>query len=430
MIQINALVTGIMVAFGVRSTLEILLNCLNTRHLRRFGNRVPHAFEGVVDEQKLTKVTAYTTDSNRIRLIHGLCGQGLTLGVLLSGFLPWLVHKISLCVANPIGGGLIFFASLSVVYAVPAALFDLYATFVVEERYGFNTTSLRTWVLDLIKQTMLSAILGGLILGLLLTLIRVRHETWWIWAWMIMAAFEVIMVWLYPVVIAPWFNRFEPISDRHLEERIRCHLEKAGLRVGGVFQMDAAKRTRHTNAFVTGLGRSKRIVLFDSLLQAHSAEEILAILCHEVGHWKRAHIIQTLILIEIITLCLLFLVARGLDWPLLYRTFGFQEKIPFVGLFLLGVLLSVVGYLFRPIGSSVSRRFERQADDAAVELMGTSTFLVEALRKLSLDNLANLNPHPLFVWFYYSHPPVTGRIARLEKRKYVRSLDETKCAAL
>jgi STE24 endopeptidase len=417
MIEINALLTGLVVAFGVRSSLEVFLNRLNTRNLRRFGNRVPHVFEGLVDEQKLARVNTYTTDSNRIRLIHGLCRQGLTLVVLLSGFLPWLAHKVSLVGVHSLGEGLIFFATLSLAYAVPGVLFDLYSTFVIEERYGFNATTLRIWVLDLVKQTILSVVLGGLILGLLLTLIRVRHDTWWIWAWMIMAAFEATIMWLYPVVIAPWFNRFEPISDRHLEARIRSQLEKAGLRVGGVFQMDAAKRTHHTNAFLTGLGTTKRIVLFDSLLHAHSEEEILAVLCHEVGHWKRAHLIKILVLTAIITLCLLFVTARALDWPLLYRSFGFQEEIPFVGLFLVSVLLSVVGYFFRPVGSSLSRRFETEADDAAVELMGTSTFLVEALRKLSLDNLTNLCPHPLFVWFHYSHPPVVERIGRLDTQQ-------------
>jgi STE24 endopeptidase len=356
--------------------------------------------------------------------------QLMTLGVLVSGFLPWVVQKINLAVSNPVGVGLVFFALLWIVYSVPSMCFDLYETFVIENRYGFNTTTLRTWVLDLMKQTVLSAILGGVILGLLLTLIAVHHETWWIWAWIVMAIFEGIMVWLYPLVIAPWFNRFEPIPDRNLKRRIRDTMERAGLSVSGVFQMDAEKRTRHTNAFLTGLGRTKKIVLFDSLLRRHSEEEILAILCHEAGHWKRGHLIKGLVLLEITTLGLFYVASRLLDWPLLYDTFGLSEATAFAGLFLIGVLMTGVGSFLRPVGSALSRRFEEQADDMAVELTGTSTFLVEALRTLSLDNLANLNPHPLYAWFYYSHPPVAERIGRLERGKGMRSSHEAESAPI
>jgi len=378
----------------------------------------------------MARITAYTIDLERLRLIDSLFFQLMTLGVLVSGFLPWVVEKINLAVSNPVGAGLVFFALLRIVYGIPSMCFDLYETFVIEDRYGFNTTTLRTWILDLMKQTVVSALLGGVILGLLLTLIGARHETWWIWAWFVMALFEGIMVWLYPLVIAPWFNRFEPVPDGNLKRRIRDSIERAGLSVSGVFQMDAEKRTRHTNAFFTGLGRTKRIVLFDSLLRRHSEEEIVAILCHEAGHWKRGHLIKGLVFLEIVTLGLLYVASRLLNWPLLYDTFGLSDATVFAGLFVIGVLITGVGYFFRPVGSAVSRRFEKQADDMAVELAGTPTFLVQALRTLSLDNLANLNPHPLYAWFYYSHPPVAERIGRLERGKGMRSSHEAESAPI
>jgi STE24 endopeptidase len=430
MVRINALLIVFVAVIVTRSALQVLLRHLNVRHLHRFEGRVPEAFEGRVDREKMARITAYTIDLERVRLIDAVSLQLMTLGVLVSGFLPWVVQKINLAVSNPVGVGLVFFALLWIVYSVPSMCFDLYETFVIENRYGFNTTTLRTWVLDLMKQTVLSAILGGVILGLLLTLIAVHHETWWIWAWIVMAIFEGIMVWLYPLVIAPWFNRFEPIPDRNLKRRIRDTMERAGLSVSGVFQMDAEKRTRHTNAFLTGLGRTKKIVLFDSLLRRHSEEEILAILCHEAGHWKRGHLIKGLVLLEITTLCLFYVASRLLDWPLLYDTFGLSEATAFAGLFLIGVLMTGVGSFLRPVGSALSRRFEEQADDMAVELTGTSTFLVEALRTLSLDNLANLNPHPLYAWFYYSHPPVAERIGRLERGKGMRSSHEAESAPI
>jgi STE24 endopeptidase len=189
---------------------------------------------------------------------------------------------------------------------------------------------------------------------------------------------------------------------------------KAGLAVKGVFQMDAGKRSRHTNAYFTGIGRTKRIVLFDTLLASHGDEEILSVLAHEAGHWMKKHIIKQLILLEILSLIGLFIVAKLLNWQLLYRTFGFSDEIAYVGLFLVPVILGPLGYFIRPAGSALSRKYEREADDTAVKMMGTARPMKEALIKLSGDNLANLAPHPLFSWFNYSHPPPVERIERLE----------------
>ncbi len=222
-------------------------------------------------------------------------------------------------------------------------------------------------------------------------------------------------MWLYPVLIAPLFNKFEPIADKDLEKRIADLMRKGGLAVKGVFQMDAGKRSRHTNAYFTGLGRTKRIVLFDTLLESHPVEEILAVLAHEAGHWMKKHVVKQLILLEIVSLIGLFIVAKLINWELLYRTFGFLEQITYVGLFLVPVVLSPLAYFLRPLGSSLSRRFERQADDLAVELMGTAGAMRDSLVRLSADNLANLVPHPFFSWFNYSHPPPVERIERLER---------------
>ena len=268
---------------------------------------------------------------------------------------------------------------------------------------------------DWIKGIAISAILSGFLLSVLLALVYYLRDTWWIWAWMAIGAFELIMLWLYPVLIAPLFNKFEPISDEGLRDRIVSLMEKAGLRVKGVLQMDAGKRSRHTNAYFTGLGRTKRIVLFDTLLASHPEEEIVSILAHEAGHWKKKHALKQLVLMEIFSLVGLYIVAKLLNWPLMYQTFGFGEPVAYVGLLLVGVLVSPLGYFIRPLGSAISRRFERQADDAAVALTGTAKPMGDALKRLAAQNLANLVPHPLYAWFYYSHPPPVERIARLEQ---------------
>lgn len=430
MVQINLFLIIFLVVFGIRSMFQVILNRLNINHLHRHGGEVPPAFEGMVDEEKLARISAYTADSARFGLFTSLFGQSLVLGVLLSGFLPWLVERLTLRVSNPIGGGMVFLALLSVLFNLPQIPFSLYETFVIEERHGFNTRTPRMWFSDLLKQTALSALLGGIVLCLLLILINSLRHTWWIWAWLVLAMVEGLILWLYPVVIAPWFNKFEPISDRSLEGRIRHLMEEAGLSVKGVFQMDAGKRTRHTNAYLTGLGRTKRIVLFDSLLQAYTEDEILAIVSHEVGHWKRGHIVKQLVMLEIVSLFGLFVVAQLLDWPLLYQTFGFDEPIAFVGLFLTGTMMGLVGYFLRPLESAISRGFERQADDGAIELMGTAASLGQALRKLALDNLANLNPHAFYAWFYYCHPPVVERIERLKRVEGGRRFHEAEPAAI
>jgi STE24 endopeptidase len=225
--------------------------------------------------------------------------------------------------------------------------------------------------------------------------------------------FELLMLWLFPMVIAPLFNKFEPIEERTLEDRIKTLMEKVGLLVKGVFRMDASKRSKHTNAYFTGIGRSKRIVLFDTLLASHTEEEVLAVLAHEIGHWKRKHVFKQVLFLEIFSLAVFYGVSKILNWPLLYQTFGFQEVIPYVGLFLIGELIRPPGYLLQPLESAISRKFEREADDFALELMKTAGPMRSALKRLAVDNLANLNPHPLYAWFYYSHPPLAQRIGRL-----------------
>jgi len=260
----------------------------------------------------------------------------------------------------------------------------------------------------------LSGILGGVLIFFLLALVYYFESAWWILAWIVISLFELVIMWLYPVLIAPLFNKFEPIPDKELEKSIASLMGRAGLAVKGVFQMDAGKRSKHTNAYFTGLGKTKRIVLFDTLLQSHPHEQVLSVLAHEAGHWTKKHIIKQLILVEVVSLIGLFIVANLLNWQLVYRTFGFQEQITYVGLFLVPVLLSPLGYFLRPLGAYLSRRYERQADDVAVELMGAAKPMKDTLIRLDADNLANLVPHPLFSWFNYSHPPPVERIERLE----------------
>ena len=414
MIQFNSLLLTFLAVFLLRSCVQIYLTRLNISHLGQHGTSVPEIFQDVIDPEKLKKIIAYTLDSENFQTMAALANQAFFLVILLSGFLPWLVRTIGQWRYGPIVNGLVFFAVLSIVASLFRIPFNLYETFGIEERYGFNVMNFKMWILDLLKSLVLATILGGLVLGLLLALVTHAGYTWWVWAWLLVGAFELLLLWLFPVVILPLFYKFDPIDNKELEERIRTMVEKVGLRAKGIFKMDASKRSKHTNAFFVGIGRTKRIVLFDTLLASHTEEEILAVLAHEAGHWKKKHVLRMLIILEILSLVSFYVVAKFLDWPLLYQTFGFDEPITYVGLFLIGTFISLLGFFAQPLESAVSRGFEREADDFVLALMKTAEPMRSALKRLAADNLSNLNPHPLYAWFYYSHPPLVERIERLK----------------
>jgi STE24 endopeptidase len=415
MVQWNTLLIAFLSVFVFRFLFQLTLNLINISHLRRHGNHVPRVFQGVVDREKFSKMASYTADSTRFGIMARMSDQALLLVILLSGFLPWLTERITSWHGGFVGGGLLFFAVLALISQLFDIPFDLYSTFVIEGRYGFNTRTIRLWFMDWIKGLAISAVLGVILLSFLLALLYYFKDTWWILAWVVISLFELVIMWLYPVLIAPLFNKFKPITDKELEHKIASLMTKAGLAVKGVFQMDAGKRSKHTNAYFTGIGKTKRIVLFDTLLESHPVDEILSVLAHEAGHWTKKHIIKQLVLMEVSSLVGLFIVAKLLNWQFMYNTFGFQEPVAYAGLLLVPVLLSPLGYFLRPLGSSLSRRYERQADDVAVQLMGTAEPMKNTLIRLSSENLANLVPHPFFSWFSYSHPAPVERIERLEK---------------
>jgi len=422
MVQWNILLIVFLVAFAASSVSRLLLTYMNVSHLRRHGHDVPEVFQGEIDEATLSRMTEYTADSSRFSAVAHFFDDAVTLLVLLSGFLPLLVGIVLSWNLHFILSGLIFFgvlASLSGILDIP---FSLYSTFVIEKRYGFSTITARLWITDLIKGLLISAMLSGILLGAMLALVYYAEHTWWLWAWLVFSAFQMLIVWLYPVLIAPLFNKFEPIENEALKEAIIALMAKVGLKTGGVFQVDAGKRSKHTNAYFTGLGKTKRIVLYDTLLKSHASEEILSVLAHEAGHWKKRHIIKQLVLTETVSLVFLYLVYCLIDWSLLYQTFGFAEKLPYVGLLLIAAIFGPAAFFLTPIGAMLIRRFEREADDFCYDLIGTTIPMINALKRLAKDNLANLHPHSFYAWFYYSHPPLTERIARLLRMKDSKKL--------
>jgi STE24 endopeptidase len=412
MISLNTYLIVYLGIYLVSFALSLAVDLINFKYLKKHGQKVPVAFEGIIDEQELKKISLYTTDNIRFQLFQTSVGKILFLFIILSGILPWFAESIAQI--NFLLAGLIFFAALGFVAATIGLPFDYYHSFVVEDRYGFNTKTIKIWFLDLLKSMLVTIVVGTFLLSAILLMLRYAGKTWWIWAWAVLLGFQLLMTILYPTVIAPLFNKFTLLEDSDLKDGIEKLAEREDLNVEGIFQMDATKRTRHTNAYFSGLGKAKRIVLFDSLIQSHSKDEILAILAHEIGHLKKNHIKKHLAVISLVSLLLFYMASKLLTWNAMYESFGFSNMPLYVGLFLVGILWEPLSFFLSPMGMAISRRFEREADFYSLGVLKTARHLSTALKKMARENLSNLRPHHLYVWFNYSHPPLLERIKYLE----------------
>lgn len=389
------------------------LTALNMQHLRRHGGEVPAPFAGAIDPGLLRKSCAYTFENNRLGLLASILDNALLLGFLFTPLLPLYDRWVVSLTDNFILGGLIFAFLLQLGQTVVALPLRYYRTFRIENRYGFNTQNLRLWLADLLKSTLIGTALLTLLLGGALWLIAASPQHWWLWVWGFFAAFGLLMIYLSPRLIEPLFFKFEPLCREGLEAAVRDLLSRAGLEIGRVFQVDASRRSRHSNAYFTGIGRAKRIVLFDTLLQQMEDEELLAVLAHEVGHWKKRHIFQRLLTSLLLSLVGLYLAWQLLGWGGLPGLLGLEQLSFYGQVLILTLLASIAGFAFTPLSSWVSRRQEWQADAYATTLYGRPQALAAALIKLSRNNLANLHPHPLYAACYYSHPPVVQRVEAL-----------------
>jgi STE24 endopeptidase len=389
------------------------LRSINLRHLKLHGAEVPSGFEGVIDAEILAKTAAYTLEQSRVGLIESVVDHLLLLAFLFGGLLGLYDRWISSLSGSFVVSGLLFFLFLVLAQTLLDIPFSLYHTFRIENRYGFNTLTRRLWLADLLKSTAISLLLLSLLVSGALALVRWSPGFWWLWVWGFFAVVTIFLIYIAPYVIEPLFFKFSPVAEEGLEEEIRAMMEKAGVKVSRVMQVDASRRSRHSNAYFTGIGRVKRIVLFDTLLTQMNHREILAILAHELGHWKKRHIMKRLILTEAGGLLALYLAYRLLQWGGLPGLMGLSQSSFPAQLVILMFLGSLVAFPFTPLSSWLSRRHERQADRYGCELSGAPDALAAALIKLSGENLANLHPHPIYAMFYYSHPPVVERVQRL-----------------
>ncbi len=391
------------------------LRFINLRHLRRHGGEVPPGFESAIDAGILRQTTSYTLDQSRLAIAESACSNLLLLFCIFGGWLGVYDRWVAAHTSSFIGGGVIFFLLIALAEGLIEVPFSLYRTFRIENRYGFNTMTFRLWLADLVKTTAIAALLLILVAAGGLALVRVSPAHWWFWVWLFFAGVSVFLMYVSPYVIEPLFFKFEPVTITGLEEEIRALVAKAGLAVSRVMQVDASRRSTHSNAYFTGIGRVKRIVLFDTLLRQMEHGEILAILAHEIGHWRKGHILKRLVVTELAALMASYLAFCLTAWGGLPALLGLDKASFPAQLVILAFLGSLAAFPFTPLTSWLSRRHEWEADRFACTLTETPEFLATALVKLSRENLANLHPHPLYAAVYYSHPPLVARVGKLRR---------------
>jgi STE24 endopeptidase len=403
--------------FALTTVITYWLRHINLTHLKRHGTAVPDGFEAVISKETLAKTVAYTFEDSRLGLWASLFDNLLLVLFLFVGLLQVYDNFILDITASPVLQGVLFFIILSWVQALLESPFSLYGTFVVEARHGFNTMTPKLWIADQLKSQIIGTVVTGLLLSAVFALIGWSSSHWWLWVWGVLALFSLFMMFISPYVIEPLFNKFEPVTEEGLEDDIRKMMAKAGLQVGRVMQMDASKRSRHSNAYFTGIGKVKRIVLYDTLLKQMTHAEIVAVLAHEIGHWKKGHIRKRLIMVEIGALAGSWIAFRALAWEGLPGLLGFGHLSLAAKLVILGFVASMAMFPLTALFSWLSRRDEYEADRFAIEITGDPGSLASALIKLSAENLANLYPHPLYAAIYYSHPPVVARVKALLGRQ-------------
>jgi STE24 endopeptidase len=400
--------------------LRLWLGVRQIRHVLQHRSSVPARFRETISLAAHQKAADYTVAKTRLGAIYTVIEAALLAGFTLLGGLQLIDDQLnSLLVRTPLPGvlhGVLFVGIVMMVSAVIDLPFSIYRQFVLEERFGFNHMSARLFVADLLRSALVTMILGGPLLYGVLWLMQGAGSYWWLAAWALFFSFSLLMTWLYPILIAPIFNRFTPLDDAGLIERVRSLAARCGFTARGVFVMDGSRRSGHGNAYFTGFGTNKRIVFFDTLIARLSISELEAVLAHELGHFKLRHVTKRLVFFSLSSLASLWLLGYLSSQTWFYLGLGIDPSIATenaVALVLFMLVLPVFTILLSPLMSGTSRKQEFEADAYAVEQTNAQE-LMHALVKLYQDNAATLTPDPLHSAFFDSHPPAAIRIARLE----------------
>ncbi|MBW1850142.1 MAG: M48 family metallopeptidase [Deltaproteobacteria bacterium] len=392
--------------------LDLIVDTANVRHVK---TDLPEEFEGYYDETKYKKSQEYLRENTRFGIISSSITTPITIAFIVFGgfnIVDQFVRKLNL---DSIPSGLIFVGLLVLVSQLIHIPLSIYDTFVIEEKYGFNKTKPKTFVMDILKTWLLVAVIGAIVLASVLWFFEKIGPWAWLYCWFAVTVFQILLLFVAPVVIMPFFNKFEPLEEGKLKKAIEDYANSQDFKMKGVFKMDGSKRSTKTNAFFTGFGKSRRIVLFDTLIERHSAEELVSILAHEMGHYKKRHMVKSIVLAILTTGLMFYVLSLFINNTELFAAFRMQETSIYASLFFFGFLYTPIDMIFSIFGNILSRGYEYKADAYAVESYKKPESMIITLKKLSTDNLSNLTPHPLKVFLSYSHPPVLKRIQAIRR---------------
>ncbi|MFC1754745.1 M48 family metallopeptidase [Thermoproteota archaeon] len=408
----NSYLIAILVFIIGAYVLDLTADFLNISHISK---EIPAEFEGVYAPESYEKSQCYLKENTWFHLIQStLFLIGIVTIILIGGFnlLDTVVRGFGF---GSIITGLCFLWCLLIFSQIAGLPFSIYHTFVIEKKYDFNRTTVKTFILDLIKGFVLSMIIGGLAFGAVLWFFEIAGSFAWVWCWLFISVFQLVLMWLAPAVIMPLFNKFEPLEPGELKETIESYAREQKFSLKGVYKMDGSRRSTKTNAFFTGFGKFRRVVLFDTLIEKHSVPELLAVIAHEIGHYKKRHIFKLLIF-SIINGGIMFAVlAYFLNNPGLFQAFKMEQLSIYASLIFFGFLYTPISLIIGIVGNILSRGYEYEADLFAAKTTHDPGSMIHALKTLSVDNLSNLSPHPFKVWLDYSHPPVLQRIRALSR---------------
>ncbi len=391
--------------------LDLVVEILNVRHLK---TTLPQEFEGWYDSDKYRKSQEYLKETTRFGILTDSITTPIIIGFILMGGFNAVDQFARSFHLGSIFTGLVFAGLLLFASQILDLPFSLYQTFVLEEKYGFNKTTPKTFILDILKSWGLVALLGSILFSGILWFFEYAGALAWLYCWIVLTFFQLFLLFMAPVVIMPIFNKFVPLEEGELKTAIREYAEAQGFKMKGIFSMDGSKRSTKSNAFFTGFGRFRRIVLFDTLIEKHTVDELVSILAHEIGHYRKKHIFKSLLISILTTGLMFFILSLFINNKDLFAAFGMQETSIYASLFFFGFLYAPIEMVVGILGNILSRRHEYEADAYAAETTQKPQAMITALKKLSVDNLSNLTPHPWKVFLDYSHPPVLDRIRAMD----------------
>ncbi len=410
----NAFGIVFLAALALATATRLWLASRHVNYVNAHRDRVPDAFAAEIGLDAHRKAADYTCAKTRFAMVEIVFGAAVLLVLTFGGALQWLHEVSSAWLPEGVGRGLLLLVLVGALMTVLELPFGLYRTFVIESRFGFNKMTPGLYVLDFAKSIALALAFGLPLGAIVLWLMERAGGYWWLYAWLTWIAFNLFMVAVYPTWIAPLFNRFSPMQDPELKERVERLMSRCGFKVKGLMVMDGSRRSTHGNAYFTGFGTSKRIVFFDTLLARLNAGEVEAVLAHELGHFKLRHVVKRMAWLAVASLFTLWLLGWIMQAPWFYHGLGVRTPSTAMALILFAIVLPQFTILLQPLGALLSRRHEFEADRYAAE-HASARDLVSALTKLYRDNAATLTPDPLHSVFYDSHPPAVARIARLQK---------------